>query len=191
MSLKLTVNRLSGYIPSSLYHLSSIDLLKGNVFDCHEDRQIVDRQGERDLPDHDSESDSYRCGSSAVNDPLYAWVGVMALLVCVLGALCVVVWRRESEQTAEKTQMDNEKDGERGRDSKQDKEREKEIETEKESFFSRLYRESETWRVLMLWWYTAIALSPHQHQDKESQRQSNRMSRSKVSLSLYCTPTFL
>ena len=80
-TLKLEVNRLSGFVPPSLYSMRSINILKGNVFDCRNELQAED-----ELPKHDSETNSYRCGSSAVNDPLYAWIVVIVLgLGVVLG----------------------------------------------------------------------------------------------------------
>jgi Leucine-rich repeat (LRR) protein len=73
-SLYLQHNRLSGVIPGSMQRVNSLSLLLNNLFSCRVDHS--------DVPQHDSDIDKYTCGSDAVNNALYAWLG---------GALAVVV----------------------------------------------------------------------------------------------------
>jgi hypothetical protein len=73
-SLYLQHNRLSGVIPGSMQRVNSLSLLLNNLFSCRVDQS--------DVPQHDSDIDKYTCGSDAVNNALYAWLG---------GALAVVV----------------------------------------------------------------------------------------------------
>jgi hypothetical protein len=82
-SLSLSVNRLSGAIPASIRFLQSITVLKGNIFDCK-----YDAYGNNDgLPSHDQASNSYGCGSNAVNAALYVFAAL-----CVLLSLLLLWW---------------------------------------------------------------------------------------------------
>jgi Leucine-rich repeat (LRR) protein len=77
-TLSLEDNRLSGNIPGSLLEVEGITMLSGNVFSCRVDGS--------DLPKHDSERDSYECGSDGFNLPYYVWlmaVGVLAVGVAM------------------------------------------------------------------------------------------------------------
>jgi hypothetical protein len=73
-SLSLQVNHLSGGIPRSLNDAVSIDILNGNIFSCGV-------AGQKQLPYHDRDADSYVCGSDFFN------FAVITLLVIVLGLL--------------------------------------------------------------------------------------------------------
>jgi hypothetical protein len=75
-SLSLKDNRLSGFIPSSLRDLISINILEGGYYDCKYDRS--------DLPPHDSYKDVYRCGSETFDVIYYIWLGMIVITVLVL-----------------------------------------------------------------------------------------------------------
>ena len=70
-TLILTVNRLSGKIPSAVHSLSNIAILSGNLFQCN-DRPSV-------LPEHDSERSLYKCGSDALEIAFYIWMVVISV----------------------------------------------------------------------------------------------------------------
>jgi Leucine-rich repeat (LRR) protein len=71
--LYLQHNRLSGVIPGSMQRVDSLTLLENNMFSCRVDRS--------DVPQQDTDSDRYSCGSDAVNSSLYAWLGVALAVV--------------------------------------------------------------------------------------------------------------
>jgi hypothetical protein len=75
-SLKLSVNRLSGTLPSNLLSLDNVNVLDGNMFACNYDRSL--------LPANDPNIDHYSCGSELVNLLLYFWVGLLFLSVLTL-----------------------------------------------------------------------------------------------------------
>jgi Leucine-rich repeat (LRR) protein len=75
-SLKLSVNRLSGTLPSNLLSLDNVNILDGNMFACNYDRSL--------LPDNDPNIDHYSCGSELVNLVLYFWIGLLFLVVLTL-----------------------------------------------------------------------------------------------------------
>jgi hypothetical protein len=90
-SLTLTVNRLSGNIPSSLLSANDIDILDGNMFTCNYDSNL--------LPSQDPHADNYSCGSDLVNLSIYFWLctgGVLVLFVILLGCLMFFTAARES-----------------------------------------------------------------------------------------------
>jgi Leucine-rich repeat (LRR) protein len=76
-ALKLDVNRLSGYVPSSFKYATNINVLNGNLFNC----------GEGSKPVNDPSADEYVCGSDDFNDALLTWSILIALFVSVC------VWR--------------------------------------------------------------------------------------------------
>jgi Leucine-rich repeat (LRR) protein len=80
--LSLQHNRLSGVIPGSMQRVGSLSLLENNMFSCRVDRS--------DVPQQASDSDKYTCGSDAVNNALYAWLGAaaMAFVVVSIAILC-------------------------------------------------------------------------------------------------------
>jgi Leucine-rich repeat (LRR) protein len=77
--LFLQHNRLSGVIPGSMQRVGSLSLVENNMFSCRVDRS--------DVPQQDTDSDKYTCGSDAVNNSLYAWLCAAAAVVVVLGAM--------------------------------------------------------------------------------------------------------
>jgi hypothetical protein len=83
--LKLQHNRLSGVIPGSMQRVNSLTLLENNMFSCRVDR--------RDVPQQDSDSDKYSCGSDAVNNALYAWLGAVVVAIIASSLLCAVFGR--------------------------------------------------------------------------------------------------
>jgi hypothetical protein len=93
-SLTLTVNRLSGNIPSSSLSANDIDILDGNMFTCNYDSNF--------LPSHDPHANNYSCGSDLVNLSIYFWLctgGVLVLFVIILGCLMFFTTARESVQS--------------------------------------------------------------------------------------------
>jgi Leucine-rich repeat (LRR) protein len=79
-ALYLQHNRLSGAIPGSMQRVNSLSLLENNMFSCRADRN--------DVPQHDNDSDKYTCGSDAVSNALYAWIGAV-VAVAVASAVAV------------------------------------------------------------------------------------------------------
>jgi Leucine-rich repeat (LRR) protein len=75
--LHLEHNRLSGVIPSSVQHVVPLSLLENNMFSCRVDRS--------DVPQQDSDSDKFVCGSDAVNNSLYAWLGATVAVLTAAG----------------------------------------------------------------------------------------------------------
>ena len=75
-SLLLRDNRLSGFIPSSIRDLMSINILEGGYYDCKYDRS--------DLPSHDAYKDVYGCGSNTLNVIYYIWLGMIVITILVL-----------------------------------------------------------------------------------------------------------
>jgi hypothetical protein len=81
VTLDLTVNRLSGQVPGSLYNATGVDVLNGNLFQC----------SQADKPKHDPDSDEYVCGSSDFNVAIIVW---LVLGVCVGIGLAWVSYTR-------------------------------------------------------------------------------------------------
>jgi hypothetical protein len=72
MDVKLTVNRLSGDLPSPI-KLTNIDVLKGNLFGCG-----------FSLPEHDPSRSDYSCGSSQLDQSLYFLLGGVCCMMVVV-----------------------------------------------------------------------------------------------------------
>ena len=82
-SLKLTINRLSGGVPSNLRNAVDINILTGNMFSCDSKKT--------NLPKHDKTVESYECGSNSINDALIGWLVItMAIFMIVL----IVLYRK-------------------------------------------------------------------------------------------------
>jgi Leucine-rich repeat (LRR) protein len=81
VTLDLTVNRMSGQVPGSLYNSTGVDILDGNMFQC----------SQSDKPKYDPSSSEYVCGSSDFDVAIIVW---LALVVCVIGGLA---WIRYAE----------------------------------------------------------------------------------------------
>jgi Leucine-rich repeat (LRR) protein len=79
--LHLQHNRLSGVIPGSVQRVGRLTLLQNNMFSCRVDRS--------DVPQQDSASSKYTCGTDAVNSSLYAWSGAV---VVVTAAASIAVY---------------------------------------------------------------------------------------------------
>ena len=75
-SLILNDNRLSGYIPSTLYNLMNINILEGNYYNCKYDRS--------DLPKYDSSKNVYECGSSTFNVLYYIWLSLTFMIIFII-----------------------------------------------------------------------------------------------------------
>jgi hypothetical protein len=70
-------NRLSDVIPGSMQRVGSLYLVENNMFSCRMDRS--------DVPQQDPGSDKYTCGSDAVNNALYTWLGVTLAIGVIAG----------------------------------------------------------------------------------------------------------
>ena len=79
VSLKLTVNRLSGGVPHSIVSALGIQILLGNLFGC----RFLHR--DRDLPRHDQYYDSYQCGSNMIDIPMILWACILGVCMLVIG----------------------------------------------------------------------------------------------------------
>ena len=77
--VKLSLNRLSGDVPSSFYDISDIDILEGNLFGCS--AKLSD----------DANSNSVSCGSKNLNQSLFFGCFVVGILMCILisGLFCI------------------------------------------------------------------------------------------------------
>jgi hypothetical protein len=79
VSLSLTINRLSGTIPSSYYAVEDLNILRGNIFAC------AVKNGAKDLPSSDPYESEYICGSDSLNSSLLVWTVIIAAMVAVYG----------------------------------------------------------------------------------------------------------
>jgi Leucine-rich repeat (LRR) protein len=75
-SLTLQVNRLSGLVPSTLFSIETINILRGNLFTCN--------YYQTNLPENDPDAQFYQCGSNELNLSLFIWVGFFGILLIVL-----------------------------------------------------------------------------------------------------------
>lgn len=82
-SVSLENNRLSGRIPASLQGLQRVSLLGSNLFSCQQDGS--------DLPQHDSGTSTYSCGSNSFESTYYAWIALLGAAI----AVAIVAWRRQ------------------------------------------------------------------------------------------------
>lgn len=96
-SLTLEINRLSGKIPSQLIDMSSINILKGNIFQCH-----TSLTGKTDVPENDPDSDSYSCSSVPVNNSLYLWLAIILITTLIPVLLIIYAMFRETNQAKNK-----------------------------------------------------------------------------------------
>ena len=79
-SLKLSQNRLSGYLPqvNELQKIKSIDILSGNMFRCDFTNSA------HSLPKYDPHYYSYECGSQFTNSAIYVFISVAATMIVVV-----------------------------------------------------------------------------------------------------------
>jgi hypothetical protein len=72
-SVNFEINRLSGQLPvASLSLVSKLEILRGNMFSCDS------------IPENDEFVEDYICGSESLNESLYVFAGVVAILFCAL-----------------------------------------------------------------------------------------------------------
>jgi Leucine-rich repeat (LRR) protein len=76
--LHLQHNRLSGMIPGSMQRVGNLSLVENNMFSCRVDRS--------DVPQQATDSSKYTCGSDAVNNSLYAWLGAVLVIAAATAA---------------------------------------------------------------------------------------------------------
>jgi Leucine-rich repeat (LRR) protein len=101
--LYLSVNRLSGQIPRSFYHVNrKLDILIGNLFDC----KFSDP-----LPPADQNHNTFNCGSRQFNTAMYAWLGCVLFAITVLFACYLFLRRYESHEEDPRRQPINEQLG--------------------------------------------------------------------------------
>lgn len=72
--IAVSVNRLSGLIPSNIKSYTDVDMLSGNLFDC---------DSSNDLPSKDPEYDHYVCGSDDFDSALMIWGGLFGAFLTV------------------------------------------------------------------------------------------------------------
>lgn len=77
----LNINRLSGTIPSVYFDLSSVSILRGNMFSCGNNGM------RNDLPRHDPSESQYACGSDTLNIVFICWAVIVAAIVLALSCL--------------------------------------------------------------------------------------------------------
>jgi Leucine-rich repeat (LRR) protein len=87
--LHLQHNRLSGVVPGSMQRVGTLSLLENNMFSCRVDRS--------DVPQQAADSDKYTCGSDAVNNSLYAWLG--ALVAVIAASVMMITGTQGAQQT--------------------------------------------------------------------------------------------
>ena len=75
-SLYLQGNFLSGEIPKALHNIDSINILNGNVFGCSLDRS--------ELPINNPNKSGYQCGSSEMNNMMYAFIAISLTAMTLL-----------------------------------------------------------------------------------------------------------
>jgi hypothetical protein len=73
-TIRLDVNRLSGFVPDVMIPATDISILSGNLFDCNE-------MTRSDLPDNDPSYDSYSCGSAPTNNAMSTWASIVGAMV--------------------------------------------------------------------------------------------------------------
>jgi Leucine-rich repeat (LRR) protein len=91
-TLSLSINRLSGIIPSQLLSAQQISILEGNMFNCHVDTATQ----EQILPHSDPYLQSFICGSRNVNNSLISWVSLASGLIALL--VFGIVYRRHLQK---------------------------------------------------------------------------------------------
>eukprot|EP00981_Chlorochromonas_danica_P008206 scaffold2062_cov181-Ochromonas_danica.AAC.10 len=80
-SLYLQVNRLSGSLPASLYNISSLSVLDGNIFQCG----FFDRN----LPANDPHVDDYNCGSNNLDGSMAIWAIIVAIILLAMACIAL------------------------------------------------------------------------------------------------------
>jgi hypothetical protein len=98
--LTLAVNRISGPLPSSIINIASnapklteLNILSSNIYSCAID----------EIPQQDTYSESYSCGSYTLNVSSYVWVALVIIIAFVLflAYRCLVpALRTTNEQTS-------------------------------------------------------------------------------------------
>jgi hypothetical protein len=73
-TLYLEVNKLSGYIPSVVHDIETINILRVNMFAC---------ASTTELPPNDPNYIIYSCGSNRVNNTIYSWIAFFGVFVIV------------------------------------------------------------------------------------------------------------
>eukprot|EP00981_Chlorochromonas_danica_P013318 scaffold6125_cov262-Ochromonas_danica.AAC.10 len=87
VSVSLTINRLSGAIPSRYKHLEDVDILRGNIFNCDQN-DLSDSS----IPQHDPYSKLYSCGSSTTDISLIVWG---ALVTFITAITLLLIWQQQ------------------------------------------------------------------------------------------------
>jgi Leucine-rich repeat (LRR) protein len=84
-SIKLSHNRISGFIPISLFNLLNISILSGNLY-C----------SSSEIPQHDEYANSYLCESKLYLIGYLMWVSIT--VICLISFICIVsLIRRNSK----------------------------------------------------------------------------------------------
>jgi Leucine-rich repeat (LRR) protein len=83
-AVNLTINRLSGSVPSTFTDAPNINVLNGNLFDCNKHTEPV----------HDPSVHQYVCGSTSFNNALALLAGCLG--ICLLVAVVLRWWFHRS-----------------------------------------------------------------------------------------------
>jgi hypothetical protein len=89
-SLTLSVNRLSGDLPSSFGQYADLEILSGNLFGCD------------GLPKNDKESESLSCGSQQYDQSMALMGGVLGMMLCLFAIyrlLCLFASQSQDDRS--------------------------------------------------------------------------------------------
>jgi Leucine-rich repeat (LRR) protein len=94
-SLTLSVNRLSGDLPSSFGRYADLDILSGNLFGCSH------------LPKNDDNSDSLSCGSEQYDQSMSLMQGVFGIAFCLIAMYHLLCLLEQSFRSRDRKTKDN------------------------------------------------------------------------------------
>jgi Leucine-rich repeat (LRR) protein len=86
-TLTLTVNRLSGNIPSNVQYIPSLDILRGNIFACRQDSDIGENGAPPSslVPSNDVTADQYSCATNTIDSSLWFYFILSSIIGLLLG----------------------------------------------------------------------------------------------------------
>jgi Leucine-rich repeat (LRR) protein len=85
-NLYLSVNRISGTIPSTFHTLPVIEVLSGNIFSCN---SLFGQQ--ESLPVNEEDRNHYVCGSNQLDFVLYLWLSCFGILFGILSVWYILI----------------------------------------------------------------------------------------------------
>jgi len=96
-SIKLSHNRISGYIPISLFNLLNISILSGNLY--------CSSFSSSEIPQHDDYANSYLCESNLYLIGYLIWLSITA--ICFISCICIIILIRRNSKTNINNNIDN------------------------------------------------------------------------------------